>query len=232
MHATDKASRAEGADAESQPERAYRAIKHLILDNELPPGSFVLQEELGARIGVSRTPIREALVRLEHDGLIEVRPRRGMRVLPVSIDGMREIYEVLTVLEAQAARIAATRGVPPRTLEALDTAVIAMDTALERDDLDGWAEADSKFHETLTAASENGRLIAMVATVTEQAHRVRRLTLRLRPKPTRSNDDHRALVGAIRAGDGKAAFSIHERHRGESGQMLIALLERLNIKAA
>jgi DNA-binding GntR family transcriptional regulator len=217
---------------ESQPERVYRQIKQLILDNELPPGSFVLQEELGARLGVSRTPIREALVRLEHDGLIEVRPRRGMRVLPVSIDGMREIYEVLTVLEAQAARLAAQRGVDAATLDALESAVEGMDRALETDDLDAWAIADGRYHETLTAASGNTRLTAMVATVTEQAYRVRRLTLRLRPKPSRSNDDHRALIAAIKAGDGQRAFEIHEHHRGETGRMLIALLERLHITSA
>lgn len=219
-------------ERESQPERAYRLIKQLILDNDLPPGSFVLQEELGERIGVSRTPIREALVRLERDGLIEVRPRRGMRVLPVSPDGMREIYEVLTALEAQAARLTAERGAMPETIAQLEQAVTAMDRALEANDLDAWADADGRFHDTLTAASGNARLIAMVATVTEQAYRVRRLTLRLRPKPTRSNDDHRALVEAIRQGDGDAAFQIHERHRGESGKMLTALLNRLNIKTA
>lgn len=226
------AAAAQNGPRESQPERAYRQIKQLILDNELPPGSFVLQEELGARIGVSRTPIREALVRLESDGLIEVRPRRGMRVLPVSPEGMREIYEVLTVLEAQAARLAAERGVDAAGLAALDAAVRAMDLALAADNLVAWAEADERFHETLTAASGNARLIAMVATVTEQAHRVRRLTLRLREKPLRSNQDHRALVEAIRRGDGAAAFAIHERHRGESGHMLVALLYRLNITTA
>jgi DNA-binding GntR family transcriptional regulator len=117
-------------------------------------------------------------------------------------------------------------------LDALESAVEGMDRALETDDLHAWAIADGRYHETLTAASGNTRLTAMVATVTEQAYRVRRLTLRLRPKPSRSNDDHRALIAAIKAGDGQRAFEIHEHHRGETGRMLIALLERLHITSA
>lgn len=208
----------------------YERLKQMILDNELTAGGFVLQEELGERLGVSRTPIREALIRLEQEGLVEIRPRHGMRVLPISVEAMREIYEVLTALEALAARLDAERGLSKRELADLDRAVSDMEKALARDDLNLWAEADARFHRLLVEYSANGRLIGMVATVLDQAYRARRITLRLRAKPTRSNEDHRAVVKAIRDRDPETAYRIHERHRRESGKMLVALLERLDIK--
>lgn len=214
---------------ERAPDRVYDAIKRLIFNNDLPPGSFVLQEDLALRLGVSRTPIREALVRLEHDGLIEVRPRRGMRVLPVSIDSMREIYQVLTALESEAARLLAERATTGADLGALEAAIAEMDDALVADDLEAWAEADARFHAALVGATGNTRLIAMADMVTDQAHRVRRMTLFLRERPTRSNDDHRELIAAIARGDADAAYAIHRRHRTRNAEALIGLVERLRI---
>ncbi|MEM7774941.1 MAG: GntR family transcriptional regulator [Pseudomonadota bacterium] len=216
----------------AQTDRVYDRLKHMILEGELLPGGFVLQEELGDRIGVSRTPIREALIRLQSEGLIEIRPRHGMRVLPVSVSGMREIYEVLTGLEAHAAKIVAERGAETATLAKLDEAVAEMDRALAIDDLAAWAEADDRFHTTLVAATGNQRLIDIMSKIFDQAYRVRKLTLKLRPKPVRSNAAHRAVVEAIRDRDQQGAYRIHEQHRRESGKMLIALLEKLEITAA
>ena len=214
----------------SQPQRAYERLRQMILDNELQAGAYVLQEELGAMLGVSRTPIREALIRLEQEGLVEIRPRHGMRVLPISIEAMREIYEVLTALEALAARIVAKNGLVRHQLAAMEQAVADMETALKANDLDGWASADQRFHALLVGYSGNSRLIAMVETVIDQSYRVRRLTLRLRPKPVASNSDHRALVEAIRARDSERAYHVHEQHRRKSGEMLVELLKKLEIK--
>ena len=94
-------------DRVSSAERAYRALKDLILSNELPAGSQLLEQEAALRLGMSRTPVREAMIRLEQDGVVEIRPRHGMRVLPVSAADMREIYDVLTSLEATAAEMVA-----------------------------------------------------------------------------------------------------------------------------
>ncbi len=214
----------------SQPQRAYDRLKQMILDNELQAGAYVLQEELGAMLGVSRTPIREALIRLQQEGLVEIRPRHGMRVLPISIDAMREIYEVLTTLEALSARIVATKGLVRHQLASMEQAVDEMEAALKANDLDAWAKADQRFHALLVGFSGNSRLIAMVETVVDQSYRVRRLTLKVRPKPVASNSDHRALVDAIRSRDPDRAYHVHEQHRRKSGEMLVELLKRLEIK--
>ncbi len=205
-------------DRVSSAERAYRALKDLILSNELPAGSQLLEQEAALRLGMSRTPVREAMIRLEQDGVVEIRPRHGMRVLPVSAADMREIYDVLTSLEATAAEMVARKGVTAEELQGLS------------DNLDGWAAADHRFHELLVKLTGNQRLQQIVTQLSEQAHRARMLTLRLRPKPIGSNRDHAMLVDAIAAQDGEAARSIHHEHRAKAGDMLVSLLDSLGFK--
>ena len=91
--------------------RAYRVLRRRILDNEMPPNAQYLEQELANALGMSRTPVREALIRLSEERLVEIRPRHGARVLPVSVDDMREIYEMMTELEALAARCSLSGGV-------------------------------------------------------------------------------------------------------------------------
>jgi DNA-binding GntR family transcriptional regulator len=214
----------------SNAEKAYRALKELILSNQLPAGSQLLEQEAALRLGMSRTPVREAMIRLEQDGVAEIRPRHGMRVLPVLANDMREIYEVLTSLESTAAESVARRGVSNSELAALQSAVSDMDAALAIDDLEAWAAADQRFHSLLVEFTRNQRLQQIVTQLGEQAHRARMLTLRLRPKPIGSNHDHAMLVEAIAARDPERARSIHHDHRAKAGIVLVELLEKLGFK--
>jgi DNA-binding GntR family transcriptional regulator len=134
------------ADKTSATQRAYLELRRRILDNRLPAGSQHLEQELAQTLGMSRTPVREALIRLAEERLVEVRPRHGARVLPVSAGDMREIYELLCELEALAARRVAERGLGPAETAMLEKTVTDMLEALKRDDLDAWAEADRRFH--------------------------------------------------------------------------------------
>ena len=205
-------------------DKAYRELRARILDNSLPSGEQFTEEELAAMLHMSRTPTREAMLRLAGEGLVEVRPRHGMRVKPVSTVDMREIYEVLTALESTAAALAAARVDQGDSIRQLRLAISDMDAALERDDLAAWAAADERFHTLLVEAAGNSRLSELVQTYVGQSHRVRMLTLRLRPKPMTSNRDHEAVVDAVEAHDAQRAREIHFAHRENSGQMLVELL--------
>ena len=209
----------------SQTERAYTEIRRRILENELSAGTQVLEQELAEMLEMSRTPVREAMVRLADEGMVEVRPRHGMRVLPISADDMREIYDVLTALESMAAERVAARGVSPEELRALKQAVADMDAALAVDDLRTWAAADERFHLLLVEYCDNERLRALVSGYWDQSHRVRLVTLGLRPKPVDSNKDHAAVVDAIARGDAVAARRLHRQHRVRSGETLVNLLK-------
>lgn len=224
MATTQHPSTARKSARPSLSERAYRELKAKILNNGLSVGRQYMEHEIAEQLDMSRTPIREALIRLANEGFVEIRPRHGMRVKPISREDMREIYEILTSLESQAAALAARRPPSDAELEALRTAVHDMDAALHADDLDAWAEADERFHRRLVDCSHNRRLIGLVGTFMDQSHRVRMLTLRMRPKPVDSNQDHRAVVEAIAQGDDETARRVHRTHREKSGRMLIELL--------
>lgn len=209
----------------SRVEQAYRLIKQRILDNEYPPGFQALEQEMAEELGVSRTPVREALIRLKNEGLVDLAPRRGMRVVPLSPDDMKEIYEVLTGLESMAVELLARQAPSSDVLEPLVGAIDAMDRALENDDLEAWAKADERYHRALLELCGNQRLERMANTMRDQGHRARQISLRLRPKPWQSNIEHRAVVEAIRKGDWDQARETHYRHRLRTGQALLEILE-------
>ena len=169
--------------------------------------------------------MREALTKLQEQGLVAIRPRHGARIVGLSPEDMNEIYEVLTALEAAAAGHAAERGLTEQDLAPLQTAIDAMDHALEMKDLEAWATADDAFHSALVVASGNARMEEAAQIYADQVRRARMITLRLRPLPTRSNEDHRAVLAAIKAGDGKAARSLHEQHRDGARLLLTDLLK-------
>ncbi|MEO1705216.1 MAG: GntR family transcriptional regulator [Pseudomonadota bacterium] len=210
---------------ETATTRATDALRTLIFAGELPPGSDHLEAELAERLGISRTPVREALARLEAQGLVTIRPRRGARIVGLSPEDMDEIYAVLTVLEAAAAGKAAARGLGDDALAPMRAAIDAMDRALAEGDLEAWATADDAFHSALVAASGNRRLGEAVSLYADQVRRARMVTLRLRPIPHRSNEDHRAVLAAIEAGDPAAAQRIHEQHRETARSLLTELLK-------
>ena len=210
---------------------AYKAIRQRILDNVYPAGHRALEQEYADELGLSRTPVREALLKLAGEGLVEVIPRHGTRVLPVSPDDMREIYEMLTALAPMAAEVLARKKLPPADLKPLIDASRDMTAALKANDLDGWAAADERYHRLLIALAGNRLLADTVQGLWDRAHRARMVTLRLRPKPVNSTAEHNAIVEAIRAGDAALAASLY-RHRRERGSSeLLAILEKARLVA-
>jgi DNA-binding GntR family transcriptional regulator len=222
---------AERAGAPGAVERVYRAMRARILDNVWPPGYQALEQALALEMGVSRTPVREALIRLHNEGLIEVVPRHGMRVLPVSPGDMAEIYAILTSLESLAAELAARRKPGKAQLAPLDEACREMETALAADDLDAWAKADERFHLQLVSLCGNRRLAEVVINFWERAHRARMVTLRMRPRPVHSTREHRAVVKAIRAGDAAKARDLHRAHRERGAAELTAILKQFRLSS-
>ncbi len=210
-------------------EMAYEQVKRRILDNQYHPGYQALEQEVAEDLGMSRTPVREALIRLKHEGLVELIPRRGMRVVPIVADDMKEIYEVLTSLESMAAELLARSRPDARTLEPMVSATRDMETALTEDDLDAWAEADERFHRALIDLCGNRRLAHMANTVRDQGHRARMVTLRLREKPAASADEHHQLLKAIEAGDWQAARDVHYHHRKRASTELTDILEKYRL---
>jgi DNA-binding GntR family transcriptional regulator len=174
--------------------------------------------------------VREALVRLEKEGLVEVVPRRGMRVRSLSPADMRELYDILCCLEAKAVELLARHPERDLAVAQLERQVALMERALAEDDLDAWAAADARFHDLLLELSGNRRLAALGRAHLEQAQRVRAFTLRLRRKPMRSTEDHRQLLSLIADGDADAARELNWRHREAAAEELLDILDRFQLR--
>lgn len=228
---TGQAVREASAESKSsQAAKAYAQLRAMVMNNQLPVGTSLLELEAAAMLSMSRTPVREAMVRLANEGLVEIRPRHGMRVLPLSADDMAEIYEILTGLESVAAGKLARRGLSAEEVKSLEEPLAQMEAALASDDLEGWAAADEEFHQRLVLLAGNARLVNVTRTFMDQAHRARMATLRLRPKPVSSNRDHLALLQAIKSRNSEEARHIHYNHRRQSGDMLTMLLQHLGLR--
>jgi len=214
---------------ESMVEEAYTQIRQRILDVAWMPGYQALEQDVALELGMSRTPVREAMIRLQREGLVDVVPRHGMRVLPVSPTDMREIYQVLTALECMAAELLAARKPSSEDLLPLVAATTAMDEALKLDNLDAWAVADERFHALLVDLSGNRQLQATVLNYWDRAHRARMFTLRLRPKPVNSTKEHLQMVECLRAGDVAGAVEVTRAHRERANRELVAIFERYKL---
>jgi len=212
-------------------EHAYRLIRQRIQDNVYPPGYRALEREFADDLQISRTPVREALQRLQADGLVEIIPRHGARILPVSPDDMREIYQMLMALEPMAAEMVARRALSPEDLQPMVDASNDMTTALRSDDLDAWARADDRFHRYLIELSGNRLLVETVQRFWDKAHRARMVTMRLRPKPANSTREHIAIVDAIRAGDAVLAASLFRAHRERGSNELMSILQKAKLNS-
>ena len=209
---------------------AYQQIRQRILDNVWPPGHRALEQEMALALGMSRTPVREAIMRLRNEGLVEVIPRHGLRVLPVSPTDMREIYQILTALECMAAELLAQRKPTDAELKPLVDASKAMDKALKADDLDAWAAADERFHAHFIELAGNRQLQATMLNYWDRAHRARMFTLRLRPKPVNSTKEHMQMVEHLRAGDAEGAVRVTRAHRARATRELIEIFERYRLQ--
>ncbi len=213
----------------SRVEQAYRKLKNSILNNEFPPGYQALEPEIAKNLGVSRTPVREALIRLEAENLIELIPRRGMRVLPLVAEDIIEINQVLTGLEGVAVELLCKKKPSMDALQPMADSVEEMFSALDVDDIDSWADAEEKFHRLLVSLAGNRRLAVQVETVRAQSYRARKITLKLRPKPVSSTSGYAEVFEAISKWDWLKAKQRHYELRSEISGILKEVLERYQL---
>ena len=152
---------------------AYAALKQAVLDASLAPGSTASEPEIAARLGMSRTPVHEAVLRLQAEGFLRVIPKRGVLVVPVARGDVADVYEVLIALEgAAAARLA--RAPARAALAELRALTAEMEQALSEGRRRAWAEADDAFHRLLLSACGNARLEAGAANALDLAGGERR----------------------------------------------------------
>lgn len=175
---------------------------------ELPPGTVVREDDLQERLGIGRTPIREALQRLEREQLVSIIPRRGVMVTPIDVGDLALLFESRSILEPYVHRLAAKRG-DARHWDVMEQALAATDG------VEAWDElllVDRTCHEQVWLASKNRFLVTTLEMLYTQSERLWHQYVRDVSDLKTALDEHREILRALRSGDANGAAVIIEAH--------------------
>ena len=190
-------------------ERVEEVLRQAILRGELRPGEPLVLADVSAQLGVSRTPIREAMRALASEGLIDLDSFRSAAVHTPTLEEAREIYDLRLVLDP----IAVSRAVERITPEEIETAQAIHETMLETDDLGEWVDANREFHGVLQRAAKSDRLLNIIDGLRNSAAMQVALSLKAESSQVaQANDDHEKIVKAFRDRDVDAAVRLTEEH--------------------
>lgn len=204
-------------------EQVYRQVTAGIVALEIPPGELLVIEHIALRLGVSRTPIREALPRLLAEGLIEEVSQGELRVVPITADGIREIHRARAALEGTAALLSAGR-ISPVALRELNAAFEKATLGLARGKYEPYFAADSAFHEQVIEACGNGHMIRILRGIHHHVDRLRSFSRSsLGPHLMASHAEHQEILEPWAAGNGGLARDLMEAHVIAAGERLAKL---------
>lgn len=192
-------------------EVVYITLRKAILKGEFKPGERLMEITLANRLGVSRTPIREAIRKLEHEGLVVMIPRKGAQVAKITRQELNDVLEVRTSLEALAASCACER-ITAEQLVMLKKAEEHFTSLIDNGDLTALAEADVAFHDVIYQATANRRLISILNNLREQMYRFRIEYLKEQNVRRSLASEHEAITKAITAHDSKEAMRVVTEH--------------------
>ena len=188
-------------------DRAYERIRHDIISCVLAPGTEISEAQLCSQYGIGKAPVRMALNRLAHDGLVRAIPRRGYRVAPVTVKDIHDVFELRLMLEPAAARMAAGK-VGAQRLRALDEISRSGYQPGDRRSTSRFLEASKAFQVAIARATGNARLAEAIERLLDEMTRLLHVGLALRNRSQELSRAHRALVKALARGDGDAAERI------------------------
>jgi DNA-binding GntR family transcriptional regulator len=204
-------------------EAAYDQIRSRILNSQLLPDEPLSEYQLAIDLNMSRTPIREALKRLEHDGLVRFVVNRGAFVRGLSASDISEIYEVREQLEGFAAFTAAT-NMRDTEIAALERELAYAEKLSAQGRVAETFESDVHLHRSLIACTHNDRLASILATLADQVHRVRVLSPNTPGRIEATLREHEEILSAVKRRDGEAARAAMVRHLRAAHENAIQLL--------
>lgn len=187
----------------------YARLREAILDGNLEPGQRLLQDELAAELAVSRMPVREALLRLEADGLVNFHPYKGFTVATFTQDDLKEIYFLRGVLEGTAAELAAI-NIKDSELEKIEKLCLRMNRCLEGGEYEELPHLNAEFHQSVYVAASSPRLYRMIVRLWNSFPKTSINVFKERAE--RTVKEHIEIYEAIKSGDGKKAGEVTRGH--------------------
>jgi len=205
---------------------AAAELRRRILAGEYPEGFQLKQDALAEDFGMSRIPIREALVQLESEGFVRILPHRGALVSELSADEIAELFELRALLEPRLLRLSAPR-LTPEDYAALDAINAEYHAEMEAQNPGRWGELNTRLHLRLMAQAGQPRTLAIVTALLQNTDRYTRLQLSLTgSNRSRAEKEHATLVRLCRAGDVDAACTLLTAHIRHAATMLIEFIRK------
>ena len=202
-------------------------LREAIRGGVLKPGERLMEIQLAEELGVSRTPVREAIRKLELEGYVIMMPRRGTYVANLSIRDVNEVFEIRTTLDSLASGLAAER-ITDEELERLERLLVLIGEYIEQNDMDKIVETDMEFHDILYQASRNARLVGIIYNLREQLTRFRSTSMSYPGRLKETLEEHIRIVEAIAQGNVELAQRAAEEHMEKSEQTLLISMENLD----
>jgi DNA-binding GntR family transcriptional regulator len=204
----------------ARPANLLGGLRHEILRGVWKPGAPLRQDEIAARYGVSKIPVREALLHLVAEGLATLQPNRGFTVSSLRPDEAHEILEIRAILECQAIRLAMAHITDADVAAARQL----LDEAERTDALDRWSELNWQFHATLYAPARRKRLFAMIRQVSNPTDPYIRVLISNANYRGRAEREHRAILNAVDMRNAEAAAALLDQHIRQTGVLLAQFL--------
>lgn len=198
-------------DGVSLGQRVFHIIREDILSGKYNKNEELKEKTIGEELGVSRTPVREALRQLELEGLVTIIPNKGAYVVGFSADDIHDIYEIRSVLEGMCAKRAARKATPEQ-LEALEEIMCLSDFQMQRGHYEQLVDLDNKFHEQIYLASQSKVLEHVLSDYHHYVERVRKITLVVPKRSAESNEEHRQILEALKEKDATKAEKLANQH--------------------
>lgn len=206
-------------------EAVYEVIKEGLVNGTLEPGTKIKEEEIARQLGVSRTPVREAIHKLEREGLVEIIPRYGTFIVSISPKDVREIYDIRGALEALALRSGFSRIDKKKLLE-MGELHKRCEQPVKKGDLDSFIEVDAKFHDLIIKASGNDRLIRLMWNLKNQIRVSKLESLSVPGRAEKSLKEHENIISAVFEGDKEKAERLLREHSDKAKENLLRLLKK------
>lgn len=191
--------------------QVFDKIRSDILNGKYKRGEELVESSIGKELGISRTPVREAIRQLELEGLVQLVPNKGAFVTGISEKDVRDIYLIRARLEGLAARMAA-KNITPELLDAMEETVVLSEYHAKKEHYEQVCEMDSKFHKLLYKASGSRILEHTLTDFHQYVQRVRMASIMKKRRMEKSNDEHDAILTAIREHDEEKAELVATRH--------------------
>lgn len=205
-------------------QHVFESLKSAIIRGDMPPGNRLVESRIADVLGISRTPVREAIHKLEREGLLKKLPHGGFFVVNLTREDIEETFGIRSVLESYAARLATIKH-REEDIQPLENIIDEFQNCIDNGKIHRLLEINTEFHDSLYSLSRSPKLIKMINDLREQIYRYRKIILKMENMAKISNEDHKAILKAMKKRDTDRVEKLVKAHILRGQRVVLKALE-------